>query len=243
MRCMIVSLSDPEGRAMTVLKTTQDLAAEFVGGRPFSQADAGLRLQLASKRMMDVAASALLIAVLSPLLIAIALVIKLTSRGPVLFHQPRYGLDNELFDVLKFRSMHIDRGDRTGVAQTQANDPRVTPIGKFIRRTNIDELPQLINVLRGDMSLVGPRPHVPGMRAAGMHYESLVPHYFARHRMRPGITGLAQINRLRGSTANAKFAMARIDYDIAYIENWSIVFDLRILWHTLKTELVRGTGS
>jgi exopolysaccharide biosynthesis polyprenyl glycosylphosphotransferase len=226
-----------EESVMTVLRTTQTFSAEFLGRQRETRAE------LAIKRSIDIAVSAFLIALLSPLLIAVALAIKLNSRGPVLFRQPRYGLDSKLFDVLKFRSMYIDRGDQTGVAQTRANDPRITPIGRFIRRTNIDELPQLVNVLRGDMSLVGPRPHVPGMRAAGMHYESLVPNYFLRHRMRPGITGLAQVNRLRGSTKDAKFAMARIDYDIAYIENWSLLLDIRILWLTLKTELVQGTGS
>lgn len=228
---------------MTVLKTTQTLVAEFAYEQANTRPDAGLKFQLAIKRSLDIAASAFLIALLSPLLITVAIAIKLTSPGPILFRQPRYGLDNALFDVFKFRSMYSDRGDQTGVAQTRAKDPRITPIGKFIRRTNIDELPQLVNVLRGDMSLVGPRPHVPGMRAAGMHYESLVPRYFARHRVRPGITGLAQVNRLRGSTADAKFAKARIDYDIAYIESWSLLLDLRILWLTLKTEIARGTGS
>lgn len=228
---------------MTVLKTTQDFAREFVRDGAGPRFDNGPKLQLIAKRLLDIAVSTALIVVLSPLLVAVALAIKLTSHGPVLFRQPRYGLESELFDVLKFRSMYTDRGDRSGVAQTQAKDPRITPIGKFIRRTNIDELPQLVNVLRGDMSLVGPRPHVPGMRAAGVHYEALVPRYFLRHRVRPGITGLAQVNRLRGSTADAKFAKARIDYDIAYIENWSLFLDMRILWLTLKTEIARGTGS
>lgn len=228
---------------MTVLKTTQDFAGEFVRDGADPRFNSGPKLQRIAKRLLDIAVSTALILVLSPLLVAVALAIKLTSHGPVLFRQPRYGLDSELFDVLKFRSMYTDRGDRSGVAQTRARDPRITPIGKFIRRTNIDELPQLVNVLRGDMSLVGPRPHVPGMRAAGVHYEALVPRYFSRHRVRPGITGLAQVNRLRGSTADAKFAKARIDYDIAYIENWSLFLDMRILWLTLKTEIARGTGS
>jgi lipopolysaccharide/colanic/teichoic acid biosynthesis glycosyltransferase len=232
-----------EEGAVAVLKTTQTLAAEFArneGNTPF---DTSLKIQAAIKRLIDIGASAFLIAMLSPVLIAVAVAIKLTSQGPVLFRQPRYGLDNELFDVFKFRTMYSNRGDHSGIAQTRAHDPRVTPLGKLLRRTNIDELPQLFNVLRGDMSLVGPRPHVPGMRAAGVHYEALVPRYFARHRVRPGITGLAQVNRLRGSTTDAKFAKARIDYDIAYIESWSLLLDIRILWLTLKTEVARGTGS
>lgn len=205
--------------------------------------DNALGMQIAIKRAFDAAAAAALIAVASPILIGAAVAIKLTSRGPVLFKQSRYGVNNELFGIYKFRSMRIDLGDATGVAQTRTDDPRVTRVGKFLRRTNIDELPQLFNVLFGDMSLVGPRPHVPGMRAGGQLYEELVPHYFNRHRVRPGMTGLAQINRLRGSTTDAKFAKARIEYDLAYAENWSILLDLRILWQTFKSEVLRGTGS
>lgn len=223
------------------------VSREFVSEPVRTKADGGAdgysKIDLALKRAVDITGSAALLLICMPLLATVAIAIKLTSRGPILFRQPRYGLRSEVFEVLKFRSMYVDRGDKSGVAQTRANDPRVTPIGKLLRRTNIDELPQLINVLRGDMSLVGPRPHVPGMKAAGVRYETLVPFYFARHRVRPGITGLAQINRLRGSTAEAKFAKARIDYDIAYAENWSLLLDLRILWLTFKNEIFRGTGS
>jgi exopolysaccharide biosynthesis polyprenyl glycosylphosphotransferase len=208
-----------------------------------SASDSSLGIQLAIKRAVDISAAAALIVVASPILVGAAIAIKLTSRGPVLFKQSRYGLNNEPFGIYKFRSMRIDLGDATGVKQTRADDPRVTPVGKILRRTNIDELPQLFNVLFGDMSLVGPRPHVPGMRAGGQLYEELVPHYFRRHQMRPGITGLAQINRLRGSTTDAKFAKARIEYDLAYAENWSLLLDFRILWQTFKSEVLRGTGS
>jgi len=183
-----------------------------------------------------------LICAASPLLIAIAAAVRLSSPGPILFRQPRYGLNAELFQIYKFRTMTVEAEDRSGVAQTRRNDPRVTSIGKALRRLNFDELPQLFNVLRGDMSLVGPRPHVPGMRAAGVLYEQLVPRYHLRHQMRPGMTGLAQINRLRGSTSDAKFAKARVEYDIAYANNWSLLLDLRILWLTFKTEVLRGSG-
>lgn len=195
------------------------------------------------KRSLDIAGASLLILAASPLLLAIAAAVRLSSPGPILFKQPRYGLNAELFQIYKFRTMRVEAEDRSGVAQTRRNDPRVTPIGKALRRLNLDELPQLFNVLRGDMSLVGPRPHVPGMRAAGRLYEHLVPHYHLRHRMRPGMTGLAQINRLRGSTSDAKFAKARIEYDIAYTNDWSLLLDLRILWLTFKTEVLRGSGS
>lgn len=198
---------------------------------------------LTLKRAVDVALSATLLLVLSPVLVTTALAIKWTSAGPIFFRQERYGLNSQYFTILKFRTMFTGDGDASGVKQTRTDDPRVTPLGRILRRTNIDELPQLINVLLGDMSLVGPRPHVPGMRAGGMIYEALVPSYFERHRLRPGMTGLAQINELRGSTADAKFARARIDYDIAYVEHWSLILDLRILWTTFKTEVLRGTGN
>jgi len=197
----------------------------------------------ALKRAIDIFASAALLLTMSPVLAGTALAIKLTSPGPVFFRQRRYGLNSEQFTILKFRTMFAHDSDVTGVNQTRTGDPRVTPLGSFLRRTNLDELPQLINVLRGDMSLVGPRPHVPGMRAGGMLYEALVPSYFERHRLRPGMTGLAQINELRGSTADAKFARARIAYDIAYVDHWSLLLDLRILWTTFRTEVLRGTGN
>lgn len=196
----------------------------------------------ALKRAIDVFVSTALLFALAPVLAATAVAIKATSAGPVLFRQRRYGLNSEQFTIFKFRTMFTHDTDLSGVNQTRRGDPRVTPLGRFLRRTNIDELPQLFNVLLGDMSLVGPRPHVPGMRAGGMAYEALVPSYFERHRVRPGMTGLAQINELRGSTTDAKFAKARIAYDIAYVEHWSILLDLRILWTTFKTEVLRGTG-
>lgn len=199
-------------------------------------------VRAAIKRCFDIAGASLLICAASPLLIAIAAAVRLSSPGPILFRQPRYGLNAELFQIYKFRTMTVEAEDRSGVAQTRRNDPRVTSIGKALRRLNFDELPQLFNVLRGDMSLVGPRPHVPGMRAAGVLYEQLVPRYHLRHQMRPGMTGLAQINRLRGSTSDAKFAKARVEYDIAYANNWSLLLDLRILWLTFKTEVLRGSG-
>ena len=200
-------------------------------------------LRRAVKRSVDIATASVLVVAASPILLTVAAAVRLSSPGPVLFRQQRYGLNGELFHIYKFRTMSIDQEDRSGIAQTRRNDPRVTPVGNALRRLNLDELPQLFNVLLGDMSLVGPRPHVPGMRAGGVLYEHLVPHYHLRHRVRPGITGLAQINRLRGSTSDAKFAKARIEYDIAYTNNWSLLLDLRILWLTFKTEVLRGTGS
>ncbi len=195
-----------------------------------------------AKRQFDIAGSLLLLVLLAPLLLVVAAAIKLDSRGPVFFCQRRYGCRRPFFDILKFRTMAHTACDSTGVNQTRPNDDRVTRVGRFLRRTNIDELPQLINVLKGDMSLVGPRPHVPSMLAGGVPYENLVPEYFHRLAMPPGMTGLAQVCGYRGSTTDARLARARIACDIAYIRHWSLWLDLRILWATARTEIFRGTG-
>ncbi|KKB76089.1 exopolysaccharide biosynthesis protein [Devosia soli] len=191
---------------------------------------------------MDVAGAAAGLLFLAPLLLIIAAWIKLTDKGPVFFRQSRVGLDGQSFEILKFRSMYVHLGDTTGVAQTVANDLRVTPIGAFIRKTSIDELPQLINVLRGDMSLVGPRPHVAGMQAAGMHYEDLVPHYGFRHRMRPGLTGWAQCQGLRGPTTDRTRALRRVGHDFAYVQNFSLWLDIKIIAKTIASELVSSNA-
>ena len=198
--------------------------------------------QLAIKRLIDIVASALLLLLLAPFLLAVTATIRLTSRGPVLFCQDRTGLDNVPFRIFKFRSMHVDRCDASGVSQTVNNDPRVTPIGRWLRRTNVDELPQLLNVLKGDMSLIGPRPHVPGMLAAGMAYEELVPFYAGRHQMRPGITGLAQAQGLRGPTTDPEPATLRIVRDIEYVQNFSLWLDVKIVVWTIAHELMTSSG-
>jgi polysaccharide biosynthesis protein PslA len=198
--------------------------------------------QLLIKRVFDIAASLGALLFLMPLLLAVAIAIKLTSRGPVFFKQDRQGLHGRRFEILKFRSLSVEKGDPSGILQTVANDPRVTPVGRFIRRTSIDELPQLLNVLRGEMSLVGPRPHVEGMRAAGIRYDDLVPYYDMRLDMLPGMTGWAQANGLRGSTEDANLAITRIDHDIAYIQNFSFWLDIRIVIMTLHHEFFAGSG-
>lgn len=194
------------------------------------------------KRAFDVVCAGLALVILSPLLLAVAVAIKATSRGPVLFTQYRYGHKNKRFRIFKFRTMHVQMSDKSGVTQTVGDDPRVTLVGRILRRTSIDELPQLINVLIGDMSLVGPRPHVPGMKAASVRYEDLVPYYFQRHNIRPGITGLAQVNGCRGSTALAAAAVSRVDYDLEYIECWSLWLDIKIILRTVRHEFFSGTG-
>jgi lipopolysaccharide/colanic/teichoic acid biosynthesis glycosyltransferase len=178
----------------------------------------------------------------APLLMSVAIAIKLTSSGPVLFVQRRYGYRNRSFKIYKFRTMRTDAGDVRGVKQTVQGDSRVTAIGRILRKTSLDEIPQLLNVLKGDMSLVGPRPHVPGMLAAELAYEDLVPYYFQRHSARPGITGLAQVNGCRGSTVEAGRAISRIDYDLHYIEKWSLRMDIMIIMRTVRREFLSGSG-
>ena len=170
---------------------------------------------------------------LAPLLIATAVVIRLTSPGPALFVQRRFGFNNVEIDVLKFRSMYVDRGDATGAERTTRNDNRVTPIGKIIRRLSIDELPQLFNVLRGEMSIVGPRPHATHMKVGDAYYFDAVKGYAARHRVKPGITGLAQVRGLRGEIDTIERARKRVEYDRYYIDNWSLALDFRIILETV----------
>jgi lipopolysaccharide/colanic/teichoic acid biosynthesis glycosyltransferase len=194
------------------------------------------------KRLFDIMAASAALLFLAPLLVGVAVAIKATSPGPIFFRQRRYGFRSRLFRIYKFRTMTHGRGDVSGVRQTIDRDPRVTSIGHILRKTSLDELPQLINVLRGDMSLVGPRPHVPAMCAAGKLYEDLVPYYFQRHSVRPGITGLAQVSGCRGSTAQANGAMDRIDYDLEYIEKWSLSLDAKIIARTIRHEFLSGHG-
>jgi lipopolysaccharide/colanic/teichoic acid biosynthesis glycosyltransferase len=177
---------------------------------------------------------------LSPVFAAVALAVRFDSKGPILFKQKRYGFNNELIEVYKFRSMYADKADADARKLVTKGDPRVTRVGNFIRKTSLDELPQLLNVLRGELSLVGPRPHATQASAAGSLYESVVDGYFARHKVKPGMTGWAQINGWRGETDTAEKIERRVEHDLYYIENWSLTFDLYILARTplalLKTE-------
>lgn len=194
------------------------------------------------KRAMDTAGAAAGIILLAPLLLGLAIIIKMTSKGPILFRQERHGRHGETFVAYKFRSMYTDRCDSSGVQQTVKNDPRITPVGRFLRRSNFDELPQLFNVLKGEMSLVGPRPHVPGMLANGVPYEEFDPRYQSRHKVKPGITGLAQVNGFRGETKDAYAARMRLEHDLAYIGTQSIVLDIKIIIGTVVREFFKGNG-
>lgn len=206
--------------------------------------DAALQkpLNFAAKRLVDIFVSALALMVLLPLFLAIATAIKWESNGPVFFMQNRWGRGGRMIRIFKFRSMRNDLCDVSGVAQTRHNDPRVTRIGAMLRKTNLDELPQLINILLGDMSLVGPRCHVPGMLAGGMLYEELVRDYHIRHLVRPGLTGLAQFRGLRGPTDREDLAKARFASDIEYIRRFNVWMDIKILAGTLVKEIRGGTG-
>jgi lipopolysaccharide/colanic/teichoic acid biosynthesis glycosyltransferase len=182
------------------------------------------------KRTLDIVLSVGALIALSPTLLMLAIAIKLSSPGPILFRQWRYGRNGVPFRIYKFRTMRMDACDPTGVRQVIAGDCGVTPLGRFMRSRSLDELPQLFNVIRGDMSLVGPRPHAIGMKAAGVVYEELVPYYALRHTVRPGLSGWAQANGLRGPTTDAKSSRSRIDHDLAYIQNQSLGLDIKIIW-------------
>jgi Undecaprenyl-phosphate glucose phosphotransferase len=182
------------------------------------------------KRAFDLVVATLAIVALAPIMLITALAIKLESKGPVLFRQKRYGFNNELIEVFKFRSMYVEGCDPTAAKLVTKDDPRVTRVGRFIRKSSIDELPQLFNVLlKGNLSLVGPRPHAVHAKAENRLYDQVVDGYFARHKVKPGITGWAQINGWRGETDTEEKIQRRVEHDLYYIENWSVLFDLYIL--------------
>jgi Undecaprenyl-phosphate glucose phosphotransferase len=183
-------------------------------------------LNSAIKRALDIAMSSVALVVLTIPLLIIAVLVKLTSRGPVLYRQERMGLDGKRFTIVKFRSMFDDAERETGPVWAREDDPRVTPLGRFLRKSNLDELPQLWNVLCGDMSIVGPRPERPHFVEQFKHR---IPQYMLRHKVKAGLTGWAQVNGWRGNTPLEK----RIEYDLYYIENWSVKLDLKILWLTV----------
>jgi Undecaprenyl-phosphate glucose phosphotransferase len=194
------------------------------------------------KRIEDVVIAGVCLLGTLPLMLVIALSIKLDSRGPVLFRQKRLGANNLPFDLLKFRSMYLEQTDPLGHQLTRAGDPRITRVGRFLRMTSMDELPQLINVLRGDMSLVGPRPHALAASAAGISYARAISEYPIRHRVKPGITGWAQVNGWRGETATIEQIRQRVEHDLYYVENWSLTFDLLILGRTVFAVLSRANA-
>lgn len=182
------------------------------------------------KRLFDVLFSLVALVVLSPIFLLIMLLVRLDSRGPIFYLQERIGLDGKIFRVIKFRSMRVDAEKQTGPVWAQKDDPRTTRVGKFLRRFSLDELPQLVNVLKGDMSIVGPRPERPHFVE---QFKREIPKYLDRHRVKTGMTGWAQVNGLRGNAPITE----RTQYDLYYVENWSLVFDIKIILKTLRAVL------
>jgi Undecaprenyl-phosphate glucose phosphotransferase len=218
---------------MSKLKFT-DKAYSYIGGvavldmadRPISD------WNRVFKWVFDKLVAVTALTLLSPIMIATAIAIKLESKGPVFFVQKRHGFNNQLINIYKFRSMRTDMLDATASKLVTKDDPRVTRVGKFIRKTSIDELPQLFNVLKGELSIVGPRPHALQAKAENQLYYEAVEGYFARHRVKPGMTGWAQINGWRGETDTIDKIMQRVNHDLYYIENWSLLLDLYIVLMT-----------
>lgn len=198
---------------------------------------------LVLKSLFDRTMGSIFLVLLSPLFALIALAVKMESKGPIFFKQQRYGFNNDLIEIYKFRSMYTDQADPGANKLVTKNDPRVTPLGRFLRRTSLDELPQLINVVwKGNLSLVGPRPHAVHAKAENKEYFSVVEEYFARHRVKPGMTGWAQVNGWRGETDTQEKIRQRVTHDLYYIENWSFLLDIRILIRT-PLALLKGENA
>ena len=230
--CLFLDAEDPKSRSTTLSWLARSTLS--VDG---AKARDG---RLLSKRAQDLVLGLLLLVAALPIMAVIAVLVRLDSPGPVLFRQRRHGFNNEEILVWKFRSMRTDATDQDGARQVRLDDDRVTRIGRFIRNTSLDELPQLINVLQGRMSLVGPRPHPVGMKTAGQDSHRLVAEYAWRHRMKPGITGWAQINGSRGPVHTGEEVRRRVELDVDYIERQSFWFDLYILAMTLPRLLGDG---
>jgi Undecaprenyl-phosphate glucose phosphotransferase len=222
-----------------------DRPFETIGGAPMLRAmDAPIEGWAGvAKFFEDRVLAGLLVLLLSPLFALIALAIRLDSPGPVIFRQARRGWNGSVFTIYKFRTMRNEAADDEGEEQARRDDPRVTRIGRILRRTSLDELPQLFNVLKGDMSLVGPRPHALGTKTEGQLFEEAVADYMRRYRVKPGITGWAQVNGWRGETDTNRKLLVRVRYDIEYIENWSFWFDLYILAVTPLALLFRSDNA
>lgn len=186
------------------------------------------------KRLFDLVVAGVALLCMLPLLAITALAVRLTSEGPILFRQVRIGRGNQMFEVLKFRSMYVQQLDGAGHRSASRDDDRITPVGRMIRRTSLDELPQLINVLKGDMSIVGPRPHALGSRAADKLFWEVDQRYWDRHAAKPGLTGLAQVRGFRGATLIEDDLRNRLQADLEYLENWSIWRDLKIIFLTVR---------
>lgn len=229
----------PVASGKTVSGAHKDAPSEIALSAPATFAR---HLNFALKRLMDIFGSAIGLILLCPFFLLVAILIRIDSPGRIFFVQERWGRGKKPIRVLKFRTMYDEHCDSSGVNQTVKDDSRITRVGTILRRTSFDELPQLINVLVGDMSLVGPRCHVIGMKGGGKLYEDLVPHYHLRHAVRPGITGLAQVSGYRGPTTMPEKAIGRLRCDLEYIQKFNILLDIKILTWTIFKELRGGTG-
>lgn len=225
-----VEVLTPELDAIGAISTTRyhDIATTLIATGPLNAVDRVI------KRLFDLAVALSTLILLSPLLLGLAILIKLDSPGPVLFVQDRIGKGNRMFRMFKFRSMRNDLLDHTASKLTTRNDARVTRVGRFIRKTSLDELPQMLNVLRGDMSIVGPRPHATGALAGTVLYWEVTSHYWSRHAVKPGLTGLAQVQGFRGNTETSDDLLNRVQADLAYLENWSIWRDIMLVLQTFR---------
>src|SRR5262245_29775415 len=226
----------PDESIATLFQRTPRRFGSSVGVE-FQRAPLSLSERMA-KRALDLTVAIIGIVLLTPMFLIIALAIKLDSPGPALFMQTRHGFNTKKFKIFKFRTMSV-LDDGATIKQAVQGDARVTSIGSWLRRTSIDELPQLFNVLRGEMSIVGPRPHAA---AHDHHYEELIGHYAFRHHMKPGITGWAQVNGCSGETPTLQRMKERVDYDIWYVDNWSVLLDLKIIVGTVL-ELIRSRNA
>ena len=243
----IASILDQLGPAVADIRLTTDMAGMHFSSQQFEDMGRNPVVSIREtplkdwralqKAVVDYALGVLAALLLSPLLLATAVLIRLDSPGPILFRQPRMGFNNKLFICYKFRSMHHGMTDLLADKQTTRDDARVTRLGRVIRKLSVDELPQLLNVLNGTMSLVGPRPHAPNTRAADRLFTEVVQRYAQRHRVKPGITGWAQVNGWRGETTTVEQVEQRVACDLFYIENWSVRFDFKIIVMTLLREI------
>lgn len=225
-----VEVLTPELDAIGAISTTRyyDVATTLIATGQLNAVDR------ASKRLLDLAITIPAIIALLPAMILISILIKLDSPGAIFFVQPRIGKGNRLFHMFKFRSMRTDLLDHSASKLTTRNDARVTRVGRFIRKTSIDELPQLLNVLRGDMSIVGPRPHATGALAGKSLYWEVTSEYWSRHAVKPGLTGLAQVRGFRGNTETDDDLINRLQADLAYLESWSIWRDIMLICQTFR---------
>lgn len=221
---------DPEVRKLGVIGARRD---RDYGSLIVSSGPLGLRAR-AVKRALDTTLAGGAVLVLSPILLLVALLVKLEDRGPVFFVQKRTGRGNRFFPILKFRSMRVEKLDASGNRSASKDDDRITRIGRFIRRTSIDELPQLLNVLRGEMSIVGPRPHAIGSLAGDKLFWEVDHRYWLRHSLKPGLTGLAQVRGFRGATDTETDLADRLQADLEYLDGWTIWRDLKIIVNTVR---------